>query len=216
MFQELAVDDAAAFEDDPFDVEEGADLFHCVFEVVAVGACEEVGNVVFAQVGQVGLGDVFTQYGDDAGIHDGVRVVEDFAVRVEDDEFARGGGERQIGFGADGPGQAGVVEGFGAEVDLDGVAAEHVCFGGEPFADGVVGGEKDVAVFSVEGFAPAVAVQAAVDGTHHVTDDCWAHGVSPVVCSVGIIGTIRFSVSLLAGGAGRKREPGWRFFCCRL
>ena len=91
-----------------------------------------------------------------------------------------------------------------------------MCFGGEPFADGVVGGEKDVAVFSVEGFAPAVAVQAAVDGTHHVTDDCWAHGVSPVVCSVGIIGTIRFSVSPLVGGAGRKREPGWRFFCCRL
>lgn len=80
VFEKLAVDNASTFEDDLFNAKELSNLVHRFFQIVAVGSCKQVGDVVFTQVGEVGFGNIFAEYGDEARVHDDVCIVEDFAV----------------------------------------------------------------------------------------------------------------------------------------
>src|SRR5208282_4577634 len=65
LFQKRAIDDAAALEKHCVDAESVTENVHRVAQIMSVRAGEQIGDAVFAQLGQVAVRDLLADDGDD-------------------------------------------------------------------------------------------------------------------------------------------------------
>ena len=85
MLEECTVDRAAAFKQELFGTETRSQLLHCPSQVIAFCAREDIRNAVFAKFGEISIGNLLTEYGNDVVATDIVLAVVDTARWVDSD-----------------------------------------------------------------------------------------------------------------------------------